>query len=126
MQPASLDITGEDDLALIFRHDTLGYFETSEPDLFEAMIKLRLWLEPHGYRLLCNGARLDVYPSRMSRDMGRGFSAYKIIPGRQAQMSDLVRILDPAPADAIASVSEQMAFYQNWIKSIATAAQARG
>jgi hypothetical protein len=124
-EPASIDIAGEDDLDLVFRHTTLGQFDASESDAFEAMIKLRLWLEPHGYQLLCNGARLDVYPSQMARQMGGGFRAYKMTMGKPAEMNDRVKILDPAPAGAIATVSEQRAFYKEWLDSIAAAAKAR-
>lgn len=45
--------------------------------------------------------------------------------GRPAEMNDRVKILDPAPAGAIASVSEQKAFYEKWRESIAAAAKAR-
>jgi hypothetical protein len=124
-QPATADVTGEDNLNLVFQNDSLGRFEASESDLFEAMIKLRLWLEAQGYKLLCNGARLDVYPSRMARQMGAGFRAYKMTMGRPAEMNDRVKILDPAPADTIATVAEQKLFYENWLNSIAEAAKAR-
>jgi hypothetical protein len=40
-------------------------------------------------------------------------------------MNDRVKILDPAPASAIATVSEQRAFYKKWLDSIAAAAKAR-
>ena len=44
----------------------------SGADLFDALIALRRRLEDLGCRLLCAGARRDVYPSGMSRTMGGG------------------------------------------------------
>jgi len=123
VQPATLDVTGEDNLSVTFRNDALGKFETSDSDLFEAMVKLRLWLEPKGYKLLCNAARRDVYPSRMARQMSGGFRAYKMTMGKPAEMSDRVKILDPAPAESVASVAEQSAFYQAWYDSVVAAAK---
>jgi hypothetical protein len=47
----------------------------SGTDVFKALQDLRLVLEAQGVRLLCAGARLDVWPSGMSRDMGGGKKA---------------------------------------------------
>jgi hypothetical protein len=40
---------------------------------------IRLQLEPLGWFPLCNGARLDCYPSAMARDMGAGRAVYVLV-----------------------------------------------
>src|SRR5208282_5060184 len=45
-------------------------------DAYKAMQALREYLEAKGCQLLCAGARPDVFPSAMSRDMGGGRLAY--------------------------------------------------
>src|SRR5215831_6769220 len=61
--------------------------EASGRDLFAALQQLRLQLEPLGWIPLCNGARVDCYPSGMARDMGGGASVYVLSaersPGRR-------------------------------------------
>jgi len=39
-------------------------------DFFDALQQLRLQLEPLGWYPVCNGARIDCYPSGMASDMG--------------------------------------------------------
>jgi len=53
------------------------------PDLFAALQDLRKkTLEPLGSIPLCNGARVDCYPSGMARDMGGGQVVY-VLPARR-------------------------------------------
>src|SRR5215469_6592337 len=52
------------------------------PDLFAALQQLRRTLEPLGWVPLCNGARVDCYPSGMARDMGGGMDVY-VLSGRR-------------------------------------------
>ncbi len=46
-----------------------GAWSADGDDIFEAMSRIRLQIEPLGYQLLCNGARTNAFPSGMSRDM---------------------------------------------------------
>jgi hypothetical protein len=114
-EPAQIDLLGYGPVRLLFEHPKLGHHETSADDAFEALVQLRLWLEPTGYKLLCAGARRDVYPSPMSRQMSGGISAYKMIPGKPATRDDLVKILDPATPDQIGTVAEQESFHKQWL-----------
>ncbi len=87
-------------------------------DLFEAFLNLRKSLEKQGYKLLCNGARKDVFPSGMSRSMGGGRKAYIIRIGLQTNMNDIVDIFDYAEPKIIATAKEQQLFYQQWVESL--------
>jgi hypothetical protein len=83
----------------------------TETDVFECLTQLRLELAKYGYKPLCAGARLDVYPSGMCRDMGDGLSAYVLTPKKQTDLKDLVDIFEYAEPDLIASVEEQYNYY---------------
>jgi hypothetical protein len=91
---------------------------STERDLFACMQKIRVDLEANGDRLLCNGARQDVYPSGMSRDMSGGLVAYVLTIGKRTTREDLVRITDFAPLEKTASVQEQEEFHKRWVASI--------
>lgn len=88
--------------------------EFSSGDLFDALMLLRIELERMNVQLLCNGARRDVFPSGMCRDMGHGGSAYIMKLGRPALPTDLVDIFDYSEDPSLGSVSEQQDFYRKW------------
>jgi hypothetical protein len=100
---------------LVFISPVTKKFETINSDLFECLIDLRQELARHSYRPLCNGARKDVYPSRMCRDMAGGYTAYIVRVGQSANLEDLVNIFDYAKPSLIATVEEQLSFYESWI-----------
>ena len=79
---------------------------------------IRLEMEKHGYFILCNGARKDAYPSRMSRQMGGGRKVYLFKNGIPAQREDLVDIFEPTEYEHIGTVAEQLAAYQTWLRSL--------
>ena len=90
-------------------------------DLFEAMTDLRRVLERTGAQLLCAGARVDVYPSGMCRDMGGGRQAYATQIGKPARMEDLVDIFAYAEPESVGTVQQQVEFHAEWIESLAKA-----
>jgi hypothetical protein len=92
-------------------------------DFFEALCVLRTAVQSTGGTVLCAGARKDVFPSFMSRDMGGGVSAYLTRLGERGSRSDLVDIFDDAPADLVASVEDQLAFHQQWVASLSAPAR---
>ena len=54
-------------------------------DLFDGLQQVRRQLEPLGWYPLCNGARIDCYPSGMAREMGGASAVYELTigsPGR--------------------------------------------
>src|SRR5579871_1469356 len=61
---------------LVFSGVGLQEREFSSGDLFDTVVSLRTALEHIGVQLLCAGARPDVFPSGMSRDMSGGRKAY--------------------------------------------------
>ena len=85
----------------------------TEGDLFECLTQLRLELAKYGYKPLCAGARLDVYPSGMARDMGDGLSVQVMSSEHTTDVKDVqhVSIFDYAQPDSIASVEEQFNYY---------------
>lgn len=69
-------------------------FSAEGNDLFEALQIARNEASKVGLTLLCNGARLNVYPSPMMRSMGGAAMAYTLTLGEQAQRKNIVCIFD--------------------------------
>jgi hypothetical protein len=87
------------------------------PDLFAALQQLRKSLEPLGWFPLCNGARVDCYPSGMARDMGGGTSVYMLSAKRHlGRRLPLVGTFEPAPKEAVGSVDDQDAYFERWLQ----------
>lgn len=93
----------------------IGRHVGEAPDAFECLSIVRRQLDQTGIRLCCNGARRDVWPSGMARDMGGGLKAYHLTMGKATKISDLVDIFEPAPVEAVASVAEQRDFVRRWL-----------
>jgi hypothetical protein len=87
-------------------------------DLFECLIDLRKELAKFNCRPLCNGARLNIYPSSMSREMGGGRVACVLQIGEQAKREDMMDIFAYAEPHLIVLVDEQQEFYHNWNRSL--------
>jgi hypothetical protein len=85
-------------------------------DLFDALMSLRKQLEGAGFRLLCAGARRDVYPSGMARSMGNARKAYIFELGKPA--TELVDIFAEARPEQVGTVDEQQRFRQQWMTSL--------
>jgi hypothetical protein len=91
-----------------------GPYTATGPDMFEALVRLRRQLEPDGLMVAVQGARRDTYPSGMARDMGGGMQVYVLRPGGASGRGDLVKTLDDAAPDQLATVEEQKAFAAAW------------
>jgi hypothetical protein len=89
--------------------------ETRAADFFEALCNVRTRLAEDGLIPFCYGASLNVYPSAMARDMGRGLRAYRLSSGKQAKIADLVDIFAAGPDIMPASVETQKQFYRDWL-----------
>ena len=76
-------------------------------DAFGCLCKLRQKLERQNLWILCNGARIDCYPSGMCREMGCGFSVYELQLGVHAKRENLVKTFDYAPLNTLATVKQQ-------------------
>ena len=73
-------------------------------NLFDALCKARLQLEPHGLIPICYGASENVYPSGMCLDMGSGSRAY--LWGKKGPLS-LVDIFATGPEVIPSTVADQ-------------------
>jgi len=82
--------------------------EAEAADLFAALEAIRTQLEPMGVRVCCAGARSDVFPSGMARQMAGGRRAYRLRPDQRPTRDDLVDIFDPAEPDEVVTVQEQI------------------
>lgn len=109
------DLEDECTITLVFGDSLLT---ASAPDYFEAFCRIRVQLESQGLLPLCFAASRDVYPSGMSRSMGGGLKAYRLVIGQQARQSDLVGIFDTDEEIGPATVAEQLRFFESWLASL--------
>lgn len=91
-------------------------FEDDFP--FVALKKIRQELDHMHIKLLCNGSRIDVYPSGMSLS---SLMAYELKMGQPA--ISLVNIFEPADVEKIVSVEEQGVYRSQWLKSLKKSSQ---
>lgn len=89
-------------------------------DCFEALLDLRRQAERRQWSICCKGARRNVWPSGMSRDMGGGVRAYTVEMRRPARMDSLVDIFDEDTPEMYCSVADQEAFAEAWFQSLRT------
>ncbi|MGB3532108.1 MAG: hypothetical protein WBA13_01180 [Microcoleaceae cyanobacterium] len=99
---------------IYFENYELGIHQFEARDIFDCLCQLRVFLESKGWNILCNGARINAYPSNMSRDMGGGMKLYQLKLGKPPERSDLIRIFDRAEPEQIGTVKEQRAYYEKW------------
>jgi hypothetical protein len=100
-----------------FRSSTRDAVTFSHDDFFECLVDLRRMVEKEGGLVLCQGARKDVFPSPQMR-ASASMSAYCLELTKPASNQARVRIFDPVPADEVASIEEQRAFYDHWLDSL--------
>jgi hypothetical protein len=92
--------------------------EESAFDFFSAFQMARRDFEAEGFRFLCYGASLNVWPSGMLRDMGVGSKGYKLFEGRNTTFDDLVAIFDSGDDVIPSTVEEQLAYAKAWRRSV--------
>lgn len=85
-------------------------------DFFDCLCKLKN--EHPNILIYCKGYKKNVYPSRMTRQMGLGLKAYEMKLGYQATFNDLVGIFDFEDKDLTSSNKEQEEFYKKWLSSL--------
>ncbi|MBE9040923.1 hypothetical protein IQ235_09040 [Oscillatoriales cyanobacterium LEGE 11467] len=106
-------------LILEFEHKLLDKQKFQANDFFDCLCDLRLFLEKERYFILCNGARVDCYPSPMARDMGMGLKVYQMKMGQKAQRTtDLLKTFDRAEISQIGTVEEQRTYFEKWLVSL--------
>jgi hypothetical protein len=112
-EPVRITVAGERPCRLEADGPT-GRLVGEGEDLFDATVALREQLERDGWLLQVEGAREDVYPSRMSRPSGK---AYVLREGRHSTREDLVDTLAPLQAGRAATVAAQRAHFERWSQS---------
>lgn len=95
--------------------DGVGKFSKKSTDYFGALIDIRRKLEARQIRLLCWGARKDVWPSGMQRDMGGGMTAYQLLEDG-TNNPDARSILEYAAPETVCNVDEQKANAEAWYR----------
>jgi len=97
----------------LVRTFTLPLLAAEGSDWFECRLSLRLLLEERGWRILCNGARVNAWPSGMSRDMGGAMVYLYPDDHRPRTRDDLVRACDEASPELVVTVQEQRADFDS-------------
>ncbi|WP_119303623.1 hypothetical protein [Dongia deserti] len=92
--------------------------EAEAADFFDALCKIRRQLWDDGLIPFCYGASMNVYPSGMARDMGKGLKAYKLTEGQHTSIVDLVDIFAEGPDVVPAPVEIQQRFWEDWLASV--------
>jgi hypothetical protein len=105
-QPGALTIGGDSPCELIL--DVGGRtYRSHGLDWFDSLQQLRAALERDGLLICVEGARGDVFPSGMSRQMGDGRRAYRHVLGRRPERTDLVDVFGTTCCDDVVSIAEQ-------------------
>lgn len=84
-------------------------------DLFDCFQKIRKL--HNNYVFLCHGSRINVFPSRMARQMSGGLQAYVMTKGKQARQKDLVNIFEHADSNQFGTPEEQDQFFKEWLEA---------
>jgi hypothetical protein len=90
----------------------------SADNYFDALERLRRYLEDRNEKILCKGSNENVYPSAMQLNAGSGRSAYSLALGRQAKLADVVDIFEESDFDSCVSCDKQNDFFERWTESI--------
>lgn len=80
-----------------------------EVDLLECLKAIRRDLEGMDLLLCCQGARPNVFPSGMTRQMTDGRLAYALQAGKMPSDDDLVDIFAPADCSDVVTLEAQLA-----------------
>ena len=108
-------ITRHGRVELIFEGGDL-HIEVEDYYPFLALSQLRRELEPKGIKILCNGSRLDVYPSSA---VIIGVRAYLLELGVGGTKESLCYIFDSTDnLNKIATVDEQWEYWLKWRESV--------
>lgn len=95
---------------------TKQHFVVEGEDFYECFRKLRELDKSIIY--FCKGAKLNVLPSRMSRQMTMGLSAYETTLGKQAFKKDLINIFDYEDEGLVSDPNDQDEYQRKWFSSL--------
>lgn len=91
-------------------------FISAGDDLYSCLANLRKQLPD--VEFLCKGSKINVHPSRSTRQMTAGLLAYELTMGEQARRSDLVNIFDYDDNNLTNEPGEQNSFFEAWLTSL--------
>lgn len=98
-------------------NDIVGEYSVDGEDYFDCFCGIRQFLGRSNVKPLCAGARVDAYPSGMSRETSGGRQVY--ITEINQPAGEPLDIFEAAPADKIGTVEEQQKYHERWAKSLA-------
>lgn len=104
------------DCCLKMFYDNNQLAESNDTDYFSCFIGLRNQLK--NIIFLCKGAKKNVFPSTMQRDMGLGEIAYETTLGKHGFPENVVHIFDFDNKDVDVTPAEQRAFHLKWFESL--------
>lgn len=113
----TLIFSNESPCTIQLKHETIGRYIFSDSDLYATFLRLKAFLEKEGYNILCNGSRIDAFPSTMSLQMSGGEDLYVVEIGYQVSSDSIVYIFDVPDVEKIATLAEKESYYQKWIDS---------
>lgn len=92
--------------------DKMEPITKTAPDFFSALVSVRKELEAYEIKLLCWGARRDVWPRVIQLDWTGGLTACRL--GEDYRYRGAKNIFVYSPPETIATVVEQVLFRDNW------------
>ncbi|HZZ41828.1 MAG TPA: hypothetical protein VFE58_02735 [Tepidisphaeraceae bacterium] len=97
------------------RNPKLGVQYYEDFDLFRCLALFRQEIEPNGWRVLCNAARLNAWQSGMSSQMSAGMKIY-LLRSKQEGGSVLVDAFEKAPLSEVVTFDRQEAWVKDFHK----------
>ena len=101
-------------LGMVVRTERLGERTYVDDDLFCCLIAFRREVEPLGWRVLCNGARRNAWPSGMLGQMSAGTKTYLLIEPRRPGLPEIPEVFEAAPESEVVTVQEQESFRDSY------------
>lgn len=107
-----------DDSYSIELDSPIGLLTGAGSDRMKALRVIREQLEPHGWLIAVQGARVDAYASGAISQQGGASAIYLVKDGQEVKRRERVPIFDEAPADRLGTLAEQAEHYRRWRASL--------
>ena len=112
-----LERPGQNECTIQLNHDLIGIITKTSADYFSALLELRKELDARGIKLLCWGARPDVWPTGFQADCTKGVVATRFFmqpPHPPTNEGTKIRragnIFAPASPDEVGTVEDLIHF----------------
>lgn len=115
-EKASIEYITEDTCSLTIKLRGGRELTSDDFDVFQCLRNIRS--ENKDVIFLCKGAKRNVYPSNMTRQMARGVIAYEYKNSEPAKDDCLVNIFDFDDVDVDTTPKEQELNHRAWIESL--------